>query len=268
MGGSAQFRKKLQEKSKPQTAFEQVRARFGEDVIRGIEGKNQEGIAKGLIAMADKYGDDVIRMMTIVNASLPDGVGGSTNVISGRIIVDGERSDAYSNSTYSMSGANGEETAALTTAHELTHRITGFTATDEIRKSAEIEDTMLNKYGLSRTQYMEGIQTAYPDGFGVSDLERWLYFEKRFRFTDANTLAWATVGRIDSRNKLCSRAIKIASESAGVSQDFLKSVISEYASKGGDKEAVPEAVADVTINGDKASWASKAVYNAFNELLN
>ena len=103
MGGSAQFRKKLQEKSKPQTAFEQVQARFGDIIAICIKGENKEGIAKGLIAMADKYGDDVIKMEGIYNESLPYGICGSTSLTSGQIMINGSMSDNYANGTYSVS---------------------------------------------------------------------------------------------------------------------------------------------------------------------
>ena len=270
MGGSAQFRKKLQEKSKPQTAFEQVRARFGEDVVWGIEGKNQEGFAKGMIAMVDKFGDSVVQLENITNWILPSHAEGRTNLLDGSITVDGDNCDKYANGNYSMSGVDGETTASLVIAHELTHRITSFTATATIRKLAEIENSILDKYNYSRLQYGHDVAQYIEKAgtFTEDSLEHFLFSGRGMNEFDAHNLAVITFARFRNFGDFCSNVAARASQTAGVTQSSLFSAISKYSSDKGAIEAIPEAVADVTINGDKASWASKAVYNAFNELLN
>ena len=270
MGGSAQFRKKIQEKSKPQTAFEQVRARFGEDVTWHIEGVNQEGFAKGMIAMVDKFGDDVVPLNDISNGYLPIPAEGRTNLFGGQITVSGNNCNRYVNGNYSISGADGETTAAIVIAHELTHKIAGFTATFTIRKIAEMEDLILNEYNYSRFQYGHdlGLECEKPGGLTKDRLEHFLISERGMPFMDAHNLSVLTFSRYRNYEKFCSDVTAQASRTAGVAQSDLFSAISKYASDKGATEAIPEAVADVTIHGDKASWASKAVYNAFNELLN
>lgn len=73
MGGNAQYRKKAKEKKYkvPQSAIDQLRARFGDKMVSNIQGSYAEGVAKGIIAAADYFGDEVVKQANVKNGKLP-----------------------------------------------------------------------------------------------------------------------------------------------------------------------------------------------------
>jgi hypothetical protein len=268
MGGSAQFRKKLQEKSKPQTGFEQVRARFGDSIANSIKGENEEGIARGVLAAADLYGDDVINRESITNTH--SHALGTTNTFTGKIVVDGEQSNDLSGN-YSLRGKDSETDAALNTAHELTHRATDFAASKEVRVQAALEDSVLRKYNKSREDYANLIRDSrIREGGDMNhdNLRDWLMTGWNMPRQDAGYLAKSTTERWAAAKKFCISVVNQAATDSGLSHFDLLTGISDYAAYGGPKEAVAEANSDILVNGANAKPESKWVYNAFNKLRN
>lgn len=259
MGGNAQYRKKAKEKKYKITksAIEQLRARFGDEMVSNIQGKCAEGVAKGIIAAADFFGDDVVKQANVKNGKLPKYTLGLTSAYTGEVTVDEDKG--------SLDGGLGSD-VSTTTVHELTHTATRFYANDKIRKYAQEETELLDENNVTRNEYGKILETSTSRGY-VDNFKVFKKLPESMSIIDKLALTQARRERFAECDKFCSAVITEAARKGNMSTSALTDGISAYAGKN-HREAVSEAVSDVLINGDKASAASKLVYNAYNDLKN
>lgn len=260
MGGNAQYRKKAKEKKYkvPQSAIDQLRARFGDKMVSNIQGSYAEGVAKGIIAAADYFGDEVVKQANVKNGKLPRTVLGVTSVVTGEVTVDEDQG--------SLDGGLGSN-VSTSTVHEVTHTATQFYANDKIREYAQKETELLDKYNLTRDDYRNAVIRAQGGRRKVNLNALTSELPETMTTDDKNALVRNTDTRTLESQRFCSAVITKAARKGNMSTRALAAGISTYAGKS-PSEAVSEAVSDVLINGDKASAASKLVYNAYNDLKN
>ena len=282
MGGSVQWRRKNagnggKKPEVPKTALEQLRSRFGGKFVDDIQGQYAQGLAKGIVASADFFGDEVMNGVDITNRFSGDYKGndvvaGETNLVGGSVWVSGGEAENSRASGYIVGAETDEDQAAQMTAHELTHVATGFTATKEIRDLNQQENDILSVSGVSKKMYEylyhKALHSRGDKGLKLATS----LIDKGVSPDDAVKLITITNSRIGANKNFCASVVHQAMSSIGMkitgnNEKAFGLSISQYASKS-LVEAVAEGVSDVLINGDKAAPASKAIADAYKALKN
>ena len=282
MGGSVQWRKKNagnggKKPEVPKTALEQVQSRFGNKIVDGIQGQYAQGLAKGIVASANFFGDEVMNGVDITNRFSGDHKGGyvvagETNLVGDSVWVSGGEAEDCRNRGHIVGAETDEDQAAQMTVHELTHVATGFTATKEIRDLNQQENDILSASGVSKRMYEylwhKALHSRGDKGLKLANS----LIDEGVSPDDAVKLITLTNNRIGANKIFCISVIHQAMSSIGMkitrnNEKAFGLSISQYASES-LAEAVAEGISDVLINGDKAALASKAVADAYKTLKN
>ena len=276
MGGSVQWRRKNagnggKKPEVPKTALEQLRSRFGGKFVDDIQGPHAEGVARGIIAAADYFGDKLVDGVRVYNKGDAVQVGysslilGQANVVTGEVWVaenamDGtyERRESHS----IVVGQDVEGTATQTTTHELTHIAANRYATQEIRDYNNVVETLLAKNNISTADYGEAYHLRKIDKI----IPRLV--SKGMDPVDAYKAVGATSNALRATGAFCESVVKDAKKGSGFGRlkDFQRA-ISSYAADSYE-EAVAEAFGDWFANGELAHPNSIRIVHSYEKLSN
>jgi hypothetical protein len=276
MGGSVQWRRKNagnggKKPEVPKTALEQLRSRFGGKFVDDIKGPHAEGVARGIIAAADYFGDGLVDGARVYNKGDGVRVGqyglmlGQADVVGSEVwVAENEMEGAYERRELNsvVVGQDVEGTAMQTTTHELTHIAVNKYATQEIRDYNKIVEDLLAKNNISVADYSKSFDLRKRSKI-VLDL-----VSKGMDPVDAFDAVSATANALNAADAFCERVVKDAKNGSGYGrlQDF-QSAISSYAAAS-YQEAVSEAYGDWFANGNLAHPNSVRIVHSYEKLRN